>query len=306
MTGTEFEARIIEWAKEQRGLEALVLGGSRAHSTAADEFSDWDFHLITTRPETYYDPHWVSGIAPCWSAHGERTPRNVIKISAVFAGGIEADFVPLSAWQMKLVYFAMRYPDRANWMPSRLRRGIHETRGFMLGSGYRLLFGEGRWKRRFESLKYDWPQQPLAADEFVRLTSGFWTKVVWVYKKVARPEPRSAMHWLHLLMVHHVYPMLAEEARLGGRVARPEGRKAEQWLGARRLAQTSIVTSIDQRQLASTLLAMLDLFGEASGNVAKARGFAIADHAAVESWLRSELTKLAALALSPSPAGTRG
>lgn len=100
------------------------------------------------------------------------------------------------------------------------------------------------------------------------------------------------MHWLHKLIIEHVYAMLEEEAWLSGRVARPQALKAEKWLDERRLKQTAIETGIDQRSLACALLAELDLFVEVSASVASRRGFALPDYSAVEAWLRSELAKL--------------
>jgi hypothetical protein len=210
----------------------------------------------------------------------------------VFVDGWEADFVPLVAWQMKLVYLAMRHPARAAWMPSRLVRGIQETQGFMLGSGYRLLVGSPDWMERFAALSVHWPASELTADEFARHTAAFWPKAVWVFKKIARPEPRSAMHWLHLLVVQHVYVFLAEEARLAGRTPRPEARKAEQWLDVRRLDQTDIETGTHQCGMARALLTEITLFEEVSTSVATSRGFAVPDYSAVASWLRVELAKL--------------
>lgn len=293
MTAAEFEVRLVEWAHRQPDLKALVLAGSRAQPGGqADHWSDWDFHLITTRPRDYQSTGWLDQIAPCWSAHAERTPRDVVKVSAVFVGGFEADFVPLAAWQMRLVYAGMGQPGWAPWMPVRLRRGIQETRAFMLCSGYRLLVGDAIWNQRFAALETPWPALELTAVEFARHAAAFWSKAVWVCKKIARPEPRSAMHWLHLLVVYQVYPLLAEEARLAGRAPRPEARKAEQWLDERRLRQTAIATGLDQRGLARALLAELDLFGEVSASVAARRGFALPDHTAVAAWLRTELAKL--------------
>lgn len=292
MTAPEFEARIVAWARHQPGLSALVLGGSRAVAGTSDAWSDWDFQLITTRPADYRHTAWLSDIAPCWSAHAERTPRGFIKVSAVFENGLEADFMPLAAWQMKLVYVAMGHPEWAAWMPHRLRRGVMETRAFLLGSGYRLLAGKPEWAGRLAALATPWPDVPMTAAEFAGLNYAFWQKAVWVFKKIARPEPRSAMHWLHLLVVHQVYPLLAEEARLAGRVPRAEARKAEQWLGEGRLRQTAMETRLDQCVLAQALGDQLTLFQQVSASVAASRGFPFADHQAVEQWLRTELAKL--------------
>lgn len=293
MTDREFEARIVDWAHRQRGLEALVLAGSRARPDGqADHWSDWDFHLITTRPQEYRNSSWLAQIAPCWAAQAERTPRGVIKVSAVFENGLEADFVPLAAWQMWLVYTGMKYPGWACWMPHRLWRGIQETRAFMLGSGFRLLAGNPKWHRRFAALDTEWPVMALAEADFIFHMSAFWTKAVWIFKKSARPEPRSAMHWLHLISVQHTYAMLAEEARLAGRAPRPEARKAEQWLDARRMQQTAMATGVEQTLLARALLAELALFEDVCRSVAGSRGFSLPDYTAVAAWLRAELTKL--------------
>ena len=100
------------------------------------------------------------------------------------------------------------------------------------------------------------------------------------------------MHWLHKLIIDHVYALLAEEARLAGRPARPEARKAEQWLDAKRLTQTAVETSTDQRVLARALLAELTLFEEVSRSVASSRGWEVPDYSAVAGWLRQELSKL--------------
>ena len=292
MTPHEFEARIVDWARRQPDVEALVLAGSRALGSGVDEWSDWDFHLISARPQQYYRTDWLAEIAPTWCAHAERTPRGVIKVSAVFEGGLEADFVPLAAWQMKLVYWGMRHPAWAKEMPTRLRRGILETRAFLLGSGYRVLVGGKAWERRLTALDVEWVGPSMSAEEFFRHVGAFWQKSVWLTKKIARPEPRSAMHWLHKLVTDHVYALLAEEARLAGRPARPEARKAEQWLDARRLAQTVIATGTDQRVLARALLAEITLFEEVSRSVAATRSFILPDHSAVAAWLRAELMKL--------------
>lgn len=293
MTPHEFEARIVDWARRQPDVVALILAGSRAQGEGVDGSSDWDFHLISTRPRKYCRTEWLAEIASPWCAHAERTPRGVIKVSAVFEGGLEADFIPLAAWQMKLVYWGMRHPGCAGLMPARLHRGILETRAFLLGSGYRVLVGGKAWEQRLTALDAEWAGHSMGAEEFSRHAAAFWQKAVWVAKKIARPEPRSAMHWMHRLITDHVYAMLAEEARLAGRPARPEARKAEKWLDARRLQQTAIETGTDQRGLARALLAEMALFEEVCRSIAESRGFAVPDYAAVEGWLRTELTKLA-------------
>ena len=293
MTPEEFENRVVAWAEHRSDIQALVLAGSRAKSTAtADRLSDWDFHLISNCCEQYYGTRWLGEIASVWCANAERTPRGIIKVSAVFENGFEADFVPLASWQMKLVYWSMRHPEWKTWMPDRLHRGILETRAFLLGSGYRVIIGGKRWVKRLDATQCDWPVKDMGREEFEKHVGAFWQKAVWVLKKIARPELRSGMHWMHMLIVDHVYAMLAEEARTAGRLPRPEARKAEQWLDDKRLKQTAITTSVDQDVLAHALLTELDLFEDVSRSVAAARGFALPDYTPVAKWMRTELAQL--------------
>jgi hypothetical protein len=295
MTAAEFEERIIAWARRRPDIEALIQFGSRVqNSGVADALSDWDFHLYTTQPRQYCETKWLEEIGSVWCANAERTLRGVTKISAFFEGGYEVDFIPLAVWQMKLVFNCMLYPRWAAWMPSRLHNGILETREIFLNSGTRVLIGGEKWERLLEALHVTWPNRRMSVEELQGHVEALWQKSVWVTKKIVRPEPRSAVHWMHKMIVQHLYALLEEEAWLAGKKARPEALKAEQWLDARRLAQTDITTSLDQKVLARALLAQIGLFEEVSRSVATARGFRLRDYSGVAGWLRAELGKVLA------------
>ena len=289
----EFEERVKAWALGRRDIEALVLGGSRAAGgSTVDAWSDWDFQVITSRPRDYCNSEWPAQIAPYWCAHGERSPRGIFKVSVVFDRDVEADFMPLAAWQIKLVYFFMRYPGWRG-MPRGLRRGIGELRGF-LNNGARLFKGGPAWEKRLLALALPWPETGMEEGEFVRHHAAFWQKAVSILKKIARQELRSAMHLQHLVMVEHVYPLLREEARLEGRAARGEARKAEHWLSEERRRQTAMATVAEPAVLAGTLNAQMTLFQAVSASVAARRGFPTPADAEVGGWLRAECARLAA------------
>lgn len=299
MTAPEFEARIVAWARALPDLEALVQIGSRVQPGAeVDAWSDWDYQLIVREPARYFNRDWPELIAPCWSAHFERTERAVMKLSAVFTGGREADFVLLPPWQMKLVCWAARHPDAQGWFPPALRRGVRNLR-LMAGPGYRVIVGGPAWERRYAALAVAWPETVFSAGDFQHHVAAFWRHAVWAAKKILRGELRAALRWQHVALREDLLVLLEEEARLAGRTPRPEARKAEQWLDGTRLRQTAITTGPDQAVLARALLAELTLFREVSRNVAERRGFALPDHSAVEAWLRTELGRV------PEPAGGR-
>ena len=293
MTALEFEARLVDWARQLPDLDALVQIGSRVQPDAnVDEWSDWDYHLIVRSPARYFNTDWPAQIAPCWGAHFEWTERAVVKLSAVFEGGFEVDFVLLRAWQVKLTYAAMRYPGARGCFPPALRRGIDNLR-LVARPGYRVILGGATWEQRVKSLEVAWPLPEFLQDDFQDHMAAFWRHAVWVFKKIMRGELRASQRWLHLELREHVYSLLLEEARLAGRRPRPEARKAEQWLDETRLRQTAITTGPDQAILARALMAELTLFREVSASVAASRGFALVDYSAVEAWLRSELAKIA-------------
>jgi hypothetical protein len=293
MTAQELEQRIVQWARRHSDVEALVQIGSRAQTGGqVDAWSDWDFHLYTPNPDRFLKDDWPAQIAPCWSTLVERTERRVAKVSVLFAGGFEVDFVPLASWQMKLVYWAMARPALGGLYPAVLRQGIANTR-LIVSPGYKVILGDAMWTRRLAALAVPWPARRVSADDFLHHNRAFWRHAVWVQKKICRGEVRAAMRWNHREVMEHLLALLEEEARLVGRPVRPEARKAEQWLDDRRLAQTTIPVAPDQRSLARALLAEMALFEEVSRSVAQGRGFAPPDDAAVAAWLRSELTPLA-------------
>lgn len=293
MTAPEFEARLVAWARARPDLEALVQIGSRVQPGATvDEWSDWDYQLVLRSPGRYLNRDWPGQIAPCWNAHHERTERGVVKLSAVFAGGWEADFVLLRAWQLKLACAAMRHPGWAGWFPPALRTGIHNLR-LVARPGYRVVLGGAAWEQRYAALAVDWPEPGFSAADFGRHVAAFWRHAVWVARKTRRGELRAAVRWQHVELREHLYALLAEEARLAGRAPRPEARQAEQWLEAARRQQTDLVTGPQPAVLARALLAELTLFREVSEKVAAQHGWTRPDRAELEAWLRAELAKIA-------------
>ena len=292
MTAQEFENRIIAWAQQQSGLEALIQIGSRVQPGAAvDAWSDWDYHFIVRDPARYRNTDWPAEIAPCWCSHYEKIEDGVTKLGVTFESGLEADFVLLAPWQMKLVYWAMAYPGLSHLYPRALRSGIYNTQR-VLRPGYKVVHGGLPWEKRLTALNAPWPKRILTVEEFWRTRSAFWRHAVWLLKKISRGELRAAARWYTLEMFDHVYVLLAEEARLAGRQTRTEARSAEQWLDAARLRQTEITTAPNQKIMAVALEAAIDLFQEVSANVAAQRGFTLKDYSAVETWLRTELSRL--------------
>jgi hypothetical protein len=291
MTVTDFESRVKAWASARPDLQAFVQIGSRVQQSAVvDDWSDWDYQLILSNPSAYQNHHWPSEIAPCWSVHFERTERGVVKLSAVFEGGFEVDFVLLAAWQMKLVCWAMRHPGAEAWFPRVLTRGVRNLQ-LVARPGYRVIHGGPAWEARYAAMTTPWPERGFTAEDFEFHVSGFWRHAVWVAKKLLRGEGRAALRWFHVELREHTLALLAEEARLEDRAPRPEARQAERWLSEARRQQTAATFGPERALLAAALRAEIDLFDSVSGAVARQRGFVLPDRTAIKAWLAGELAK---------------
>jgi hypothetical protein len=292
MTDLDIETRIIDWGLGHSEVEAIIQIGSRVQvGVKPDGWSDWDFQLIVRNPNNFLRTDWLDKIAPVWSKHIEHTERGATKLSVVFAGGYEVDFVLLSAWQIKLVYWAMAHPSCRSLYPAKLVKGVLDMR-LVVSPGFKIALGGEPWKRRLTALTAKWPGRTVTQEEFQSNAAAFWRHAVWVSKKIMRGEVRAALRWYHKEVAECTLLLLEEEARLAGYPVRPEARKAEAWLSADRLRQTAIETRPDQLTLARALLSEITLFEELSLNVARSRGFALADYSAVAAWLRTELNKL--------------
>lgn len=93
-----FLRRVLDWARRQDGLGAVILAGSRARKGAAvDAASDYDVDVFVAEPERYDSSSaWLEEIAQVWvilppSEGGEEDGGRRITRQAFFAGGLKAD-----------------------------------------------------------------------------------------------------------------------------------------------------------------------------------------------------------------------
>lgn len=282
MTAVEFEQRVATWATGCPGVVAMFLIGSRAQPEAQfDSWSDWDYHLIVRNVAGFAKMDWLRQIAPVWCAHIDHTERGVWKLSVVFAGGLEADFVLLPSWQLRLAYRAMRYPWAEKFYPAALRRGIRNLR-LIAAPGCQLVAGEAEWRGRLAALRVPWPVSDMTVEEFSGLVTGYWRHMVWVRKKAARGENLAAQRWHVVHARENLWRLLEEDARLSGRKPRPEARYAEQWLTDQDLAT---MQQMEQGPIHIRLSAEAELFQSVATRVATARGFPYNKHIELARWL---------------------
>ena len=285
MSGGEaaWASSLSDWAHAQADIRALVQIGSRVQEGAgADSWSDYDYQLITSRPGSYRDGSFSAKLGPCWAYGSRMAFGNALKVTAVFDGALEADFVVLRHIEVLIAVTALRWPQTARLWPRALARGVADLRG-VVGSGWRMIKGGAVWERRYSRISY--ASNPLSEDEYRQWCGEFWSQLVWVAKKVGRGEYRAAQRGVHQDLVENALRMLEQEALLGGLKAFPRGRRAELWLSPEQLTATDVSSRPERAALVVALGQIADAFTKSSAAVAGKRGWRIRDYTGIRSWL---------------------
>jgi hypothetical protein len=291
---------VSSWAQARGDIRALVQIGSRARGgAAADAWSDYDYHLVTTRPGRYRDGEFCRELGDCWARGTQVAFGNALKVTAVFAGALEADFVVLRHLHVLAATLALRWPSTRPLWPAVLRRGVDDLRT-VAAPGWRVIKGGSAWERRYSRFTPTAPSR-MTEVEFGQLCGAFWTQAVWAAKKAARGEYRAAQRCIHGQLIERCLRMLQEEALLGGRTALPEGRRAELWLTGEELEATAFGTAPARAPLAEALGRAADAFARASGAVAGRNGWTHDGHARIRAWLTRAAEAPGGAAARPGP-----
>lgn len=276
-------ATVSAWALAQADIRALVQIGSRVQKGAAvDRFSDYDYHLVTSSPGRYRDGAFTRDLGPLWACGTQVAFGDAVKVTAVYAGALEADFVVLSNWEVRVAALALAWPMAAPLWPAPLRRGVANLR-IVAAPGWKVIKGGRDWETRYSRIS---PLRlPLSRGEFDRLCGEFWTQLVWSAKKAERGEFRASQRALHVHLIENSLRMLQEEALLEGRAARPLGRRAEGWMTPEQLEGTDFSTALDRDALLSGMQRIMDVFEKSSLAVASRNGWDSSRHDEVRAWL---------------------
>jgi hypothetical protein len=287
ITRTIWDASLADWANAKPDIAALVQIGSRVQSDVTpDEWSDYDYQLITTHPSRYLNGGFAREIGEAWVVATERAFGDATKVTAVFNGGLEADFVILAKWEVLIATAALATPIPTSFWPSTLRRGVEDFR-CVAGRGWKIVKGGAAWEKRYGRLTPF--QRGLTEEMFQQHVSSARAHAVWIAKKILRGELIAARRMLHRGLIETTIKLMEEEALAAGKAARPEGRRAETWLKAERSASLDGRSSLERRILAAELLRQAALAEEVGHAVAASRGWGLEDAPDLHRWLREQL-----------------
>lgn len=232
--------KLAAWAAREAAIKAVVLIGSRARPAddpvwRADAESDWDFHVITSRPEIFCRPDWTTVLgAGAPQAYVDRLGvlGSSRKISAVFSGW-EMDLVVLPAGRLQMAQVAMSLG--LHRQVAGLRRALGDL-AVVIRPGFRFLHGADGWEPFYRKVVAEVPDPRLGDADVLRLAKGFVCDYVWLQRKLVRGERVAARRMLHRGLAE-VNLQLAHELKLRrGERTFPDGRRIERTATADELA----------------------------------------------------------------------
>jgi hypothetical protein len=278
-----WDASVLAWANARADIRALVQFGSRVRGDGtADRWSDYDYHIITSDPRKYGDGAFARELGACWAIATRVSFGNVVRVTAIYEGALEADFIVLSHAEMRVVALALRWPSTARFWPRALAGGVSSLK-IAAAPGWRVIKGGAEWEKRYARITPS--QASMTEADFGRICGEFWVELVWTAKKVARGEYRAAQRAIHEHLIENSLRIFREDALVDGRTAYFVGRRAESWFTPEQLTATRDGTRPEAAALWAVLARIADEFAASSGRLAKRKGWAVREFPEVRAWL---------------------
>lgn len=245
---------VTRWAEREASVRALVLIGSRVQAAetsavTADEFSDWDFQVVTSRPEFFETRAWMRGVGfgePL--AYVARPGRlgTAMKVSAVLREG-ELDLVVIPAGRLRQAKLLLNLG-----LATRLAALRHALGGLalVLRGGHRVVKGERGWGEFFRRVASEFPVPRLGDDEVRALAEGFVCDYVSTRHKMERGEFLAAQRWLHHQLAEVNFQLLHELRLRRGEASFPDARRIERFAAEWRDVEVSAVPASESLRAA--------------------------------------------------------
>ncbi len=251
---------VVHWLQAEPTVHAAALFGSKAAQspvTQADDWSDYDFHVILSNPGLVRQLDWSSLIPGQKFLLQTLRPASggVQKLTVVFASGqIDLVLVPLMDFRLAKWGHTLRLQRHS----LRLRTALNELKT-CLQNGYRMVKGEHSWGGFYAAVQADYAGVRLSDSELANLAASALVDSIWIRQKLRRTEIRAAQHLLHRSLVETNFRLL-RELRLRQGQPLPSfglGRHVEQLLTADELSWVTVDAGCNRADLlASTQMAV--------------------------------------------------
>jgi hypothetical protein len=254
---TDFGTAVAAWAAREPTVSGLVLIGSRERAAEdliwrADPQSDWDYQIITSRPQLFADRGWTRGLLGVeLRAYVSRVAviGGVPKVSAIFAEA-EADFIiiPEKVLQRVKLRAMLRLHRRPGWTRRRMQDLAEVIR-----PGWRFLKGEERWGPLYRRAVAEVTDPHLDDAAVVRLAEGFVCDYIWARRKMAREEFRTVQRMLHQELSEINFQLLHELKQRRGERTFTKARRIERIATAAELAYVTVDARLEPVALGAAL-----------------------------------------------------
>lgn len=251
------EVVLTAWAAQEPSVQALVLIGSRVRASGdtvwqADAQSDWDFQIITTRPELLTDARWLQALpgidVRVYATRGARL-GDVPKVAAVLAGA-EADFVVLPATRLEPLRTAAARGEHHE--AGNVRRDLQAI-GVVVRPGWRFLKDTSDWETFYQKIVAEVPDPRVENAAACGLADGFVCDFIWAQRKLARGERIAAQRMLHRELAEVNFRLLHELKLRRGERSFPEGRRIERVATPAELTSVAVSATLDEAALREAL-----------------------------------------------------
>lgn len=230
--------RVRNWADQETSVKAVVLIGSRVRCSddriwRADAKSDWDFQIITSRPELFENAGWTTslGCPPLTYAVRRAAIGGVPKVAALFEE-TEADFVIVPTWKLMAcrVAVAFGFHNRSDSLYRKL-----QDLAVVVRPGWLFLKGKKNWDPFYRRVVTDVKDPRMDDIEVRNLAEGFVCDAVWTKRKIERGEWLAAQRMIHHSLAETNFRLMHELRLRRGERTFPEARRAEFTLSERDL-----------------------------------------------------------------------
>ena len=253
----DFGAIMTAWADRTPAVKGLVLIGSRERPAGdvvwrADAQSDWDFQIITDRPQAFANKDWTRELTgAALKVYAARVARigGVPKVNAIFTEA-EADFVVLPAGLMRLLKLAVALGLHRG--DGKVRRGLQDL-AVVIRPGWKFLKGAGTWDPFFQRVVAEVADARLGDQAACGLADVFVCESVWVRRKIERGELHAAQRMLYRELAETNYRLLHELKLRRGERSFPEARRIERIASEAELAAVRVSATPEAEALRAAL-----------------------------------------------------
>jgi hypothetical protein len=238
----DFSAVMTEWA-ERKASDAVW---------RADAQSDWDFQIITSKPEMFADGAWTRELKGAkLLVYSARVARigGVPKINAIF-DGTEVDFVVIPVELFKK-------------MKRIVSRGLHRQEGearqfiqnlaVVIRPGWRFLKGAEPWDALYRQTIAEVTDPRLGDEAALQLANGFVCDLVWTRRKIERGELNAAQRMLHRELAETNFRLLHELRLRQEKRSFPEVRRIEFLNDAAGMGAVSVSAKLEPKELTAAV-----------------------------------------------------